>query len=397
MLNKFKINYLITVSGIIFIFNSIAFSVTPSITVTLVDDGELSGNVLFTYIISDAESIAVDLKVEYNIGGDWLVATTTGNISALLPPMYSGSFVWNSLTDANGIDFPNTVIRITPSDSNGAGTPVESQSFPLDNNLPPTLTIETPSGENSGDIIISYTLFDIEGDDLNIVGEYNIDGSWQLAKSIDNITSANYSGNLTWSSVNDVPGIDETQTFFRIRVSDNDLGEEAATNSFHVDNNLPPSLTIETPSGESSGNIVISYMLSDVEGDILSIIGEYNVDGTWLFALTVGGITSANYSGELTWSSLNNIPRIDEPQTFFRIRVSDNDLGEEKATSSFHVDNNGTPSIFISGPLNEFRGDAIINYNISDNENDTYGIKVEYSGGFIEKPISSAAFQYSEK
>jgi len=370
---------MITVSGIIFIFNSVAFSVTPSITVTLVDDGELSGNVSFNYTISDAESIAVDLKVEYNIGGDWLVATTIGNISALLPPMYSGSIDWNSLTDANGIDFPTTMIRITPSDSNGAGTPGESQSFPLDNNLPPTLTIETPSGESSGDIIISYTLFDIEGDDLDIIGEYNIDGSWQLAISIESITSTNYSGNLTWSSLNDISGIDETQTFFRIRVSDNDLGEEAATNPFHVDNNLPPTLTIETPSGESSGDIAISFSLSDVEGDNLSIIGEYNVDGNWLFARTIGGITSANYSGNLIWSSLNDVPGLDETQTFFRIRVSDNDLGEEKATNSFHVDNNGTPSIFISGPLNEFRGDANISYNISDNENDTYGIRVEYS------------------
>ena len=250
----------------------------------MVDGGEQSGNVSFNYTISDAESIAVDLKVEYNIGGDWLVATTIGNISALLPPMYSGSIDWNSLTDAHGLDFPNTMIRITPSNSNGTGTPGESQSFPLDNNLPPTLTIETPSDENSGDIIISYTLFDIEGDDLDIVGEYNINGSWQFAISIESIKSTNYSGNLTWSSLNDISGIDETQTFFRIRVSDNDLGEEKASNSFHVDNNATPSIIISGPVNEFRGDANISYNISDNENDTYGIRVEYSTNNgsSWL-------------------------------------------------------------------------------------------------------------------
>jgi len=379
LLNKINFIHLLIVFGFIFVFNTIAFSVTPSVTVTLVDGGELSDDVAFNYLITDADNIAVGLKVEYNIGAGWVAATVTGDTTALLPPMYSGIITWNSLSDVNGIDLVNTLIRVTPSNANGLGTPGESSAFHLDNNLPPTLTIDTPSGENSGDILISYALSDVEGDKLSIVGEYKINGSWQVAVSITDIAAVNYNGELTWSSLDDIPGIDQTQTFFRIIVSDNDLGETAETNSFHVDNNLPPTLTIVTPTGEKSGDIDIAYTLSDAEGDDLSIVGEYNIDGSWQFVPGMTEITSANYSGELTWSSLNNVPGLDETQTFFRIIVSDNDVGETAETNSFHLDNNNTPSIFISGPAGEFRGDAVINYNIFDDENDIYGIKVEYS------------------
>ena len=380
MLNKTNIIHLFSVLGIVFTFNSFAFSVTPSIIINLVGGGELSGDVSFNFIISDAENIAVDLKVEYNIGGDWVTATTTGDISALLPPAYSGTFSWISLTDADGIDSPNTLIRVTPSDSNGTGAPGVSSFFLLDNNLTPKLTIETPSGESSGDVIITYALSDPEGDDLNIIGEYNVDGTWQFALSIPNITSANYSGELTWSSLNDIPGIDETNTFFQIIVSDNDIGDAAATNAFHLDNNDIPSIFISGPVSEFRGDAIISYNISDNEDDTYGIRVEYSTNNgsSWSLADVTGDTSGLTLkSGNITWNSLRDIPRF-VGGALLRLIPHDNDAGNPGSVSLL-MDNIGAPAVFINtGFPSELQGDFIFQYQIIDEESDSVFLDVEF-------------------
>ncbi|MCH8287953.1 MAG: hypothetical protein IID12_02450 [Candidatus Marinimicrobia bacterium] len=290
-----------------------AAQLTPSITVTLVRAGEMSGDISFDYLITDVDSLAVSLLVEFDVGNGWLPTATTGNLTDILPASYSGSIIWNSSTNAEGVDAFNAKIRITPSNDNGTGAPGESNSFHLDNNLLPSAAIETPSGELTRDVEFTYTLSDPEGDILSLIGEYNVSGVWQGALSVPGISAANYSGSFTWSSGNDLPGIDNTGVLFRITVSDNDEGGSSATGAFHLDNNNPPSIFAFGPLAEFRGDAQINFNLFDDENDLIGIRVEYSDDNgsSWNPADITGdtsGITAS--SGSILWHSLNDLPEL---------------------------------------------------------------------------------------
>ena len=245
----------------------------PTITVNINGSGQFTGDITFDYLIADSDNLTVDLLIEFDIGNGITAATITGTISNIPPAGYSGSIIWNSLTDANGVDASNAIFRIIPSDSNGSGSAGESAAFHLDNNEPPFASIETPSGELSSDITISYQLSDSENDVLTLIGEYLIGGVWNPALTQAGITSDNYSGIMLWNSLTELQGIDDDSIQFRITVLDNDSGNTAVSELFHVDNNGLHSATISTPTGESSGDITFSYQLSDTENDDLSFLG----------------------------------------------------------------------------------------------------------------------------
>ena len=358
----------------------------PSITVTLNGTGEMSGDIAFNYLIVDSDSLEVGLLVEFDIGTGFRAATITGTVNNIAPAGYSGSLVWNSLSDANGIDLSNAILRIIPSNSNGSGSPGESAAFHLDNNEPPFVSIETPEGELSGNITISYQLSDSESDVLTLVGEYSVDGIWNPALTQTGITSNNYSGSLTWNSLTELQGKDDEDVQFRITVVDIDTGNTATTLPFHVDNNSLPSVSISTPTGELSGDIIISYQLADIENDVLALIGEYAINGIWSLALTKTGITSNNYSGSVTWNSLTELQGIDDEFVQFRITVADIDPGTTATTSPFHVDNNSLPSVSIFTPTEESSGNIAISYQLTDIESDVLTLIGEYAVDGIWNP-----------
>jgi len=103
--------------------------------------------------------------------------------------------------------------------------------------------------------------------------------------------------------------------------------------AFRVDNNEPPSATLGAVDSEVSGDISISYTLTDREGDILTILCEYSVDGgeTWAPA-TVKNPTADlgpdRYAGEVVWDSVADLDGHDEADVRFRVTPSDNDTGE---------------------------------------------------------------------
>ena len=376
MLNSIHQNLIFLV---IMLSSVVSFAAVPSITVTLNGAGEMSGDISFNYLIVDTDSLEVDLVVEFSTGTGFKSAIITGVITNISPAGYSGSLVWNSLSNAIGIDASNTRLRITPSNSNGSGSPGLSAAFHLDNNEPPSVSIETPIGEQSQNITFSYQLSDSESDELIVIGEYAINDIWNQALTQTGITADNYSGSITWNSSTDLQGIDDEFVQFRITVVDNDTGATSTTSPFHVDNNSLPSVSITTPTGESSGEITISYQLTDSENDTLTLIGEYAVDGVWNPALTQTGISSDNYSGGLIWDSFNNLQGVDDTNILFRLTVTDNDTGNTSATSPFHVDDNNPPFISATGPVEVFRGDALINYDLFDDETDVLGLLFEYS------------------
>ncbi|MHB1036890.1 MAG: NBR1-Ig-like domain-containing protein [Pirellulales bacterium] len=169
--------------------------VTPS--------GTQSGNVSIDYRLFDQESDVCSIQVEYspNAGATWYSATqglggsgTSGLTS--LPggsPLYS--YVWASASDVGSTNNSNVQIRITPTDAGGTGSPVATGTFTILNlplNHPPSASVTTPSGIQSGSFTISYTLTDAESNKCGVQVRYSPDGG------------------STWAGAHAAPGGDGT-------------------------------------------------------------------------------------------------------------------------------------------------------------------------------------------
>jgi len=302
---------------------------TPTVAISPVE-GEQSGPVQIVFDVSDPEGDAVTLLPEYFDEADdrWKIATVTAGLSDLEPSKYAGSFVWDSYVDMLGVDNPETKLRITVFD-NDQGEPVEAKPFHVDDNSAPAVLVNDITTEQEADVVVTYTLSDLERDTLSFRTEFSEDGgaTWQPA-TVSGTTSGigveDYVGDVTWHSGRDTMNKHLAQARFRIVPADNDEGRPGATSDFTVDNNNPPSGEILPLAAEQTGAVAVRYRLRDDEGDALSIFCEYSNDGgrTWTPATVSGtteGISGRAYEGVITWDSAADVPGVDQEDLLFRI------------------------------------------------------------------------------
>jgi len=362
----------------------------PTITVTPVE-AEIVGDVVFKYNISDEENDVVDLKVRYSPdgGATWKDASVTGQLSAIRPSRYdTGSLSWSSDTDEPYLDSDKVLVEVTPCDLD-PGTPTQSNTFHLDNNRPPSVLLTDVYEEVSGDVPIEYELSDRENDNLSIACYYSSDAGQNflpatVSGNATAITSANYKGSIIWKSDQDAGGVDSRTYQFRIVPKDNDEGKADNTGNFHMDNNKPPLMVINPVAGEQYGEFPITFSISDVEGDPVSIACEYSDDNgvTWRNATTTGLLTDikpGDYNSSVLWDSLVDLLGVDSEVVLFRITPSDLDDGQPTVSPPIYVDNNAPPSVLLSDFVSEQTGDIEVFYTISDMEMDSISLKCKFS------------------
>ena len=150
---------------------------TPPSVIILPISGTQTGDATITYYLSDADSNPASITVEFSAdeGASYTPVTEeivsglsegTTNL-ATSPSGVPHVFIWDSDIDLPGVVAENVLIRITPSDIDGTGTPAQI-SISLDNNQPPTVSVTTPSSPANGPVTVSYTLTDAESDVCSI-------------------------------------------------------------------------------------------------------------------------------------------------------------------------------------------------------------------------------------
>lgn len=381
----------------------------PSATIAKID-GEQKDDVTVPFSLADTEGDTISILCEYSTQGDkegsWKTATVTGNTSGFSSGQYSGSIVWNTSVDLMGVDQKDVLFRITPSD-NDSGKPGASPPIWVDDNAPPSCLLADITEDQKGDVPLSFTLSDIEQDTLTLKVEYSVDAgtTWKPATvtgTTTMISPENYAGDLVWNSLKDIPHQDISTIQVKVTPSDNDAGNSGATANFRVDNNEPPAIALETPSGMQKGDVPISYTITDAESDAIDLICEYSEDAgqTWVLATIkneVKGITAANYKGKIVWDSVRDAAGIDKDTMQFRVTPKDNKEGTMGATSNFRLNNNVPPTIAINplptgadGKLMTQKGEIEIPFVITDPENDPISLKCEYSedGGRSWQPAT---------
>ena len=316
---------------------------SPTAAVTT-PNGKQEGYVTINYSLTDANSDPVNILAQYSLDGGitWQTASegsgddgTTGLTSS--PSGTSHTFFWDSDHPGNGVGNvvnSNVEFRITPTATDGTGPAATTSPFTVDD-VAPSLTVNTPSGTQNGNVTINYTVTDSVSDPVNIQPYYSTNGgsTWNPATAAggDGITNLSSSPGGTghtfiWASGTDLPNTSATVMFsFSVVESPGHPGSYGAggqSGAFAVNNmqtTVVPSAAITSPINGTSGwydNIGINYTLSDANADACTILAQYSTDGgtTWN--------TAAKGSGGDGTTGLKS-SAVGTPHTFIWAGVSD--------------------------------------------------------------------------
>jgi len=283
-------------------------------------------------------------------------------------------------------------------------------------NYPPSVSIMNPTGEKSGDVTIIYSIRDNGSDKCNIKPMWSSDcytfydasqgtggeGVTDLSSSASGITHK-----FVWDSETDIPGKDISSVYFKITACDCQLGEPCTTSAFHVDNNKPPEIFLESVENVQSRDIKINYTISDLESDTLSVFPEYSTDGSTYYQATISTSgykiknlksTPEGISYTFTWDSVADLGGKEETNVHLRMTPKDNDEGLSETISGIQLDNK--PPTIISGPTvtSKTHDIAIITWE-TDEPSDSvlyWGLDTNYgnvASGLAETKIHTITLQ----
>jgi hypothetical protein len=299
------------------------------------------------------------------------------------------------------MDVVDAVIRVTPAD-NDVGETIFTLPFRVDNNHPPTASVEPLGTVEAGEVEIRYHLSDDEGDAITIVAEFSTDGGaiWKPATAFGVLSDLGpqfYDGSLIWATGADIPGKELSSVVFRIVPYDFEEGTPGVSGTFAVDTNFPPEVFVADVIEEQENDTVpIDYSITDNEGDAVSLICEYSTDGgsTWRAATMSGSITSISpsaYFGSVDWRAAADLGAGYSGDVVFRMTAKDSGPGEPAENSSFLIDLNKPPRISLTSYTDDAAtGDITVSYSLEDPESDTVDLDCEYSedGGVTWYPAT---------
>ncbi|OQA05721.1 MAG: Regulator of chromosome condensation (RCC1) repeat protein [bacterium ADurb.Bin374] len=357
----------------------------PTISNVLVSGN--SGAITITYTLADADSASCSVKVYFSTdgGGTWTQTTqVTGSVTNVAPGTNRG-ITWDSTVSIPGNE-SNVKLRLVPSDGIGNGTAGESSVFAVSNNSLPTVTSVTTSG-NSGDITVSYTLNDINGDACSIAVEYSLNNgsTWTSTTNITGTLTNLAPGSgksFVWRSSEN---FQSNQVAVKVRITPSDkygAGTPGGSVAFAVNNNALPVISNVLTSG-SSGTVTITYTLADADGGASTVSMQYSVDGgvTYTSASNITGATTGVTPGTgktISWNTPQDIPG---RSTGVKVKLTPNDgsgNGTPGESSTFTVNNNTLP--VISGVTTSgTSGDITVTYNLTDANNNPCSVTLQYS------------------
>ena len=301
--------------------------------------GEQEQQIEISYQIQDitADELSLVLQGSIDGGESW---NNIGSVSSINPSEYINTFDWDSYQTFPGIDQASVIVRATVFDQWDDGN-THQVTVQIDNNIPPVASISTEYEEVAGDktFIISYT--DTENDAVTWEYYYSIDfGQSWIETDIEQGP-----GYVIWHSINDIPNYEFESILFKNIPFDNDVGTEAITDYFSIDNDHS-SAEILLESGEYFSVVTIPYQLTDLGGDALSINLEYFYESNWHSAYTIGQTTDiTEYTGQIQWNSNQDLNNVDLEEITFRITPNDEWDNGNSDELTIHLDNEVGPQL----------------------------------------------------
>ncbi len=366
------------------LLNNAPPTVSTSIT------GTVGNLVTVPYQIADTENDPVSIHLSWSPDGVvWSPATVIGDtLNIPVSGVYNGTLTWNSNTDTGEVYATDMKIRITATDTNN---PLGSSSvnsvegtLVLDNQPPDFLSARGTAGSDT--IYVNFN---------------------ETVTAASALNAANYtlSGGLSPAEVKEITGEyhylillaeGEKLPLATIELSGSGIADgfgntatEAFVSFLPFDSNKPPVVTIESIVGEFSGSVFLSYHVTDLEEDPVTLTPFYSLDGgsTWNSATISGDLVDlgpARYDGTFVWQSKVDADGLDEQNVRFKLLPEDAKQGQESITDVFRIDNNMPPVAALSDTLRanpDSLYSAVIGlpFNLTDAENDTLSLALLFS------------------
>ncbi|MHC4661308.1 MAG: FG-GAP repeat domain-containing protein [Planctomycetota bacterium] len=330
------------------------------------------GGVSIFFFLTDSNSDAVDVAIEYSLSGGAFIAATPAPSSAGTTGLtsttggYGHLFTWDVVSQLGIGNYPDVRIRIVPWDAFDNGAEAISANFGVFLNNSPDVQVPTAPLSSREGVWIYYTLFDDDSDSLDLDIQYSFDNA--AFNPMLEATGKGSEGNVSllglpggaahlfvWDYTGEFGNAGAPVVYIRLTPSDPySTGGQTYYGPFEIDINTAPAVTVTKPSVPASGPIPINFVLLDAESDPLLAVIEFSIDAgaTWTDATefqhgaTGGktGLASANFGGVahlFVWDSAHDLGEADYAAV--RVRVTPMD------------DETGTPAEFEIPVLNHYR------------------------------------------
>ncbi|CUS81419.1 Cohesin domain-containing protein [Candidatus Kryptobacter tengchongensis] len=330
--------------------------------------GAYKDTLTFFFSILDSEGDTVRLRFFFknadSVDAPWsYVTVSSGDTGDVMPGRYT--FKW-----ATNVDLPgsagNYYFKIIPSDLDQGLS--DSILVQIDNlGVPHIALLDSFAGEYTGDITFNYRIVDEEGDTIKLVAEFSQDDgrSWRKATVVGDTLisdSTKYVGSLIWKSNMDLSGFDG---FVRFRITPFDANRGIRSEViFHLDNNGPPVVSLLDTFDVVGGDILIRFLVRDLEGDSLRFEYKYKFGHSWRDA----DVSFGSRRGDtllVIWHSYRDV--VDTFGLAY-FKVIPYDVDEGVSDSMVLKLDNKLARIYLSDLDGERGGDIVISYRI---DNDT--------------------------
>ncbi len=235
----------------------------PVLTAVNVAPGAQHDLVVFDYTLVDPLADPVTLQVDYTLAGGvpepasvWLTSTMTvvGDVperdSSALGE--SDNLAWTTVPDVGELFRGSAHLTLRPRDRDSYGTPLDTVSFELRNNTPPSIEVTAPAAaaHKGGLITVGFTLTDASSDPCQVLVEYSTGGAFATATTASTIAGLSSSptgeaGVIIWNSAADLNAEDEPGVVLRLTPSDPAAGAPVLSPAFRADN-VPPAIVSYT-------------------------------------------------------------------------------------------------------------------------------------------------------
>ena len=243
-----------------------------------------------------------------------------------------------------------------------------------------SLRIQTPLGNQSGNVVITFTVAHRSADNVNLEVIYSTNGGAKFrpaavvdADSSTKGLSTSKNGvehTIEWDTVADGVALICPENQVRVHilpVTKAEDGRPDVTSDFTVNNGASsaPQTTFVNPVGVQSGDITIQYSLADPESDPASVKVEFSTDGGASFApalptpFSEGTTDLATNAGGMnhsfTWDSVTNTGFAVFTSVRIRILASDGSAAgqceQPSETENFRLDNTLiVPRLYVTNP-----------------------------------------------
>lgn len=367
---------------------------------------DLTDDATIPFTLADSSDDLAQVVLEYSTdGGQSFFAAATGSQTVGLAPG-ARSIVWRTRDDLPAADGETAILRLRATDGlpGGIGTPVTT-SAQVDNvgNRPPVATVATPARTAAGDVTISFTVADPDGDAVDVAVAFAFEGSGSFTLATPGPGGSGTTGlpatasptayTFVWDADGQLPGMLPARV--RVRVTPSDAGPAGAaaeSGLFVVGNTAPATAFTSAFPGTQRGAIEVPFTLEDAESDpaAVSLAFSTNGGGSFTPALTAGATSGLGTGGPgapaartIFWRSDLDLPSAAGTPVVLRLSANDGLAGGAgaPATAAATVDNavGLPPSVVVGDVPRTATGFATIPHTLFDADSPSATIAVHFS------------------